>query len=79
MNIAEAVGAPRVHSQWLPDAIIVEPESLTDSVQLDLQSRGHTITPYNWGHIGSANGIQINDDGYLGGPDPRRENATVGY
>lgn len=79
MDIYEAVAAPRVHSQWLPDVIITEPDAISNSVRKELESRGHKIIPYKWGYIGSANGILINEDGYYGAPDPRGENTAVGY
>ena len=79
MNIQDAVSVSRVHSQWLPDAIIVEPRSLSKDVELNLISRGHVIQPYRWGTIGNANGIMVGVSGYYGGADPRGENAAVGY
>ena len=79
MNIAEAVATARFHSQWLPDEIMVEPETISDLTKQELESRGHTLVPYKWGRIGSANGIQINDGIYFSGADPRHENAVVGY
>ena len=80
MNIADAVAAPRFHSQWLPDEIMVEPNTISDSVKQNLETRGHTIVPYRWGYIGSANGILIVDDLlYYGGADPRHENFSIGY
>ncbi|MFC1527785.1 gamma-glutamyltransferase [Candidatus Neomarinimicrobiota bacterium] len=79
MDIAGAVSVPRVHSQWLPDVIMTEPEAISDSVREIIISRGHKIMPYKWGHIGSANGILINENGYYGGTDPRRENSAIGY
>lgn len=79
MDIYEAVAAPRVHSQWLPDVIITEPDAISNSVRKELESRGHKIIPYKLGYIGSANGILINEDRYYGAPDPRNENSAVGY
>ncbi len=79
MDIYEAVSAPRTHSQWLPDVIMIEPRAISDAVLNKLASRGHKIVPYKWGYIGSANSILINKDGYHGGPDPRQENSAVGY
>ncbi|MEE9117779.1 MAG: gamma-glutamyltransferase [Calditrichia bacterium] len=77
MTITDAVSAPRTHSQWLPDVIMTEPEALSDSVQKELESRGHKIIARKY--IGSANGILIKADGYYGGPDPRWENSAIGY
>ena len=79
MDIQEAVSVPRVHSQWLPDAIIVEERSLSKDVEQNLINRGHTIQPYRWSTIGQANGIMIGEKGFYGGADPRGENATEGY
>ena len=79
MDIQEAVSVPRVHSQWLPDAIIVEQRSLSKDVEQNLINRGHTIRSYRWSTIGQANGIMIGENGFYGGADPRGENATEGY
>ncbi len=79
MDIQEAVSVPRVHSQWLPDAIIVEQRSLSKDVEQNLINRGHIIRSYRWGTIGQANGIMIGEKGFYGGADPRGENATEGY
>ena len=79
MDIQEAVSVPRVHSQWLPDAIIVEQRSLSKDVEQNLINRGHTIRLYRWSTIGQANGIMIGEKGFYGGADPRGENATEGY
>ena len=79
MDIQEAVSVPRVHSQWLPDAIIVEERSLSKDVEQNLINRGHIIRSYRWGTIGQANGIMIGEKGFYGGADPRGENATEGY
>ena len=79
MDIQEADSVSRVHSQWLPDAIIVEPRSLSKDVEINLISRGHLIQPYRWITIGQANGIMVGVNGYYGGADPRGENAAAGY
>ena len=79
MDILEAVLSPRVHSQWLPDQITIEKDALTDLVISELEERGHMIKLDKDGMIGSVNGILIDESGYWGGPDPRRENSAVGY
>jgi gamma-glutamyltranspeptidase/glutathione hydrolase len=43
MNIQDAVIAPRVHSQWLPDELVIEPLSLSTDVINNLTLKGHTI------------------------------------
>lgn len=42
MNLQEAVDFPRMHQQWVPDELYLEPEYSTD-VQTALQSRGHHV------------------------------------
>jgi gamma-glutamyltranspeptidase / glutathione hydrolase len=77
MTIAEAVAAPRVHDQWLPDQVFVEP-GIPDAVVAALQARGDKVVaqpPFT-----SANSIAITPDGFAGAADPRRGGAAaVGY
>ena len=40
----EAVDAPRIHHQWLPDVLYAEPYALSPDTAALLQARGHTIT-----------------------------------
>lgn len=77
MNIAEAVAAPRVHHQWLPDALVVEQGLSPDTVKL-LLDRGHRVQPGRTS--GSANSIMVTKAGLEGASDPRqRGTAAVGY
>tara|TARA_B100000700_G_scaffold128199_1_gene143587 strand:- start:2489 stop:4165 length:1677 start_codon:yes stop_codon:yes gene_type:complete len=77
MSIKEAVSLPRVHSQWLPDAIYVEENSLNNDAKDLLIYKGHTILPYM--NIGNVNAILINGSIYTGYGDPRTENIASGY
>jgi gamma-glutamyltranspeptidase / glutathione hydrolase len=78
MNVQEAVSAPRVHSQWLPDVINVEPRALQPDVIERLEAMGHTISPR--GAWGSANSILINTRGKWGAADPRTGTShAAGY
>ena len=79
MDIKEAVSSPRFHSQWLPDVIMMEPRGLSKDVINNLKLRGHSLIPYNWGYIGEANGILINENGFFGGGDVRGETSAIGY
>ncbi len=40
----EAVDAPRIHHQWLPDTLYAEPFALSPDTAALLRERGHTIT-----------------------------------
>lgn len=41
MNVQQAVDAPRVHEQWYPDLVYVEPGLLTPAVQARLEAMGY--------------------------------------
>lgn len=50
MTIQEAVNAPRIHHQWLPDQITVEPFALSPDTQALLEAMGHKIVIQSeWG------------------------------
>ena len=53
-TVAEAVAAPRIHHQWLPDRITHE-ETLDDAALEGLRAKGHELK--SWGRIGHANCI----------------------
>ena len=78
MDIKEAVCSARFHSQWLPDVIQFEPNSLTKDVRINLESKGHKLFPRS-GFIGEANGILITEDGFYGGGDCRGQTSAIGY
>ena len=41
MNMQQAVNAPRMHHQWYPDSIFVEPGLLTEQVKSELTTMGY--------------------------------------
>jgi gamma-glutamyltranspeptidase/glutathione hydrolase len=43
MNAREAVDAPRLHHQWLPDVATFERDALPDSTVARLRAMGHTV------------------------------------
>ena len=74
MNIAEAVNAPRIHHQWLPDAIDIERGISADTVAL-LVARGHRFTPRP--AFGSANSILVTPEGLTGAGDTRQRGTLA--
>ena len=80
MDIQQAVDAPRVHHQWLPDEIRYEPFGLVPDVTKALQHLGHKLTDKP-DYIGDAHAIMIEDQTglRLGASDPRRNGKAVGY
>ncbi|GAA6621252.1 gamma-glutamyltransferase [Scytonema sp. NUACC26] len=78
MDAGSAVSAPRIHHQWLPDELKVEPLGLDALTITELQRRGHKIQQTApWGNI---NTIIVAPDGTLeGAADPRGEGSAKGY
>jgi gamma-glutamyltranspeptidase/glutathione hydrolase len=77
MNIAEAVAAPRIHHQWLPDEVVAERGLSPDTIRL-LEARGHNIVVGRT--FGSANSILATPDGLTGAADPRQRGTLAeGY
>jgi len=48
-NIQQAVNAPRLHNQWLPDVTIVQPGYLTPHVRKQLKAMGHHFKTASFG------------------------------
>ncbi len=44
MPLAQAVSAPRIHHQWLPDVVVVEPFGLDAASAAALETKGHVLT-----------------------------------
>jgi gamma-glutamyltranspeptidase/glutathione hydrolase len=80
MDIQEAIDAPRIHHQWLPDEIVYEPFGLSADTQRALVARGHKLItkPH---YMGDAQGIMIEAKTgmRLGASDSRAEGVPVGY
>jgi gamma-glutamyltranspeptidase/glutathione hydrolase len=66
MTIQEAVNAPRIHHQWLPDQITVEPFALSPDTRALLEAMGHKIVVQSeWG---AAEAILIGLDAAAASP-----------
>jgi gamma-glutamyltranspeptidase/glutathione hydrolase len=79
MNIQQALDAPRVHHQWLPDEIMYEPSGFSPDTLSILTSYGHKLTdrPSN---VASMTGIMVDEKGVrLGAIDSRSDGKAVGY
>jgi gamma-glutamyltranspeptidase/glutathione hydrolase len=77
MPIGKAVSAPRVHQQWQPPQVFVEPGFAPEVLEV-LAKRGHEIVPTL--PQTSANSIEITADGYVGAADRRtRGSLAAGF
>ncbi len=92
MDLQEAIDAPRIHHQWLPDRVLMEPHALSPDTLKLLAGMGYTVgIDPNWTIWGEAAGIlvggknlkQIEAGGgahYYGAIDSRATaGAAIGY
>jgi gamma-glutamyltranspeptidase/glutathione hydrolase len=71
LDAKEIVKIPRFHHQYLPDEVQFEPAALSESVQEDLQGRGHVLKPLSEPY-GNLNLILLHKRGWLeAAADPR--------
>ena len=83
MNIREAIEAPRIHHQWMPDSIFYEQGALKPELKQELIEMGYRF----WNDsaevriIGIAEGIMIDQRNKIiyGASDPRGGGLAVGY
>ncbi len=83
MNIREAIEAPRIHHQWIPDSIYYEPRSITDDVRIKLEAMGYNFVDEEAEQriLGIAEGIMIDHKNKIiyGADDPRGGGLAAGY
>ncbi|MGB6229908.1 MAG: gamma-glutamyltransferase, partial [Litorimonas sp.] len=75
MNIADALNRPRIHHQWLPDVVILEPGISPDTVRA-LEEMGHLFPCGEDGAVqrstlGLVNSVGREGDWFVGAADPR--------
>ena len=81
MNIQQAIDAPRIHHQWLPDELVWEPYGLSGDTQQALAKRRHKLAARPR-YMGDAQGIMIEEKTgiRLGATDPRgSDGLAAGY
>jgi gamma-glutamyltranspeptidase/glutathione hydrolase len=74
MDIAHAVSEPRLHNQWMPDQVYVEP-SFAPTLVDALKAYGDKVVPMR--PFTSANSIMITPQGIMGAADPRSHGALA--
>ncbi|HLP17655.1 MAG TPA: gamma-glutamyltransferase [Bacteroidota bacterium] len=80
MNIREAIEAPRIHHQWLPDTLYYERHSFSADTRTKLRQMGHVMQERR-GTQGLVEGIVITPgEGVIeGASDPRGYGVAAGY
>ncbi|HET9864469.1 MAG TPA: gamma-glutamyltransferase [Steroidobacteraceae bacterium] len=88
MDIQEAVDAPRIHQQWLPDTTFVEARALSPDTRRILESMGHKLTvPQRENHVAAIligapalDAPPVGRNRFYGALDPRRNTGlALGY
>jgi gamma-glutamyltranspeptidase/glutathione hydrolase len=78
MNAQDAVDAPRLHHQWQPDKLYLEPGISPDTIAL-LQSRGYDVD-HSPGLVLARVEMILNSGSWLeGGSDGRASGKAAGY
>jgi gamma-glutamyltranspeptidase/glutathione hydrolase len=77
MSLEDAVAAPRMHHQALPDLIRVERGGFSEATLDALRRRGHTVQ--EGGTSGDIEAIIRDGDGWKGVTDPRYGGGGAGY
>lgn len=80
MNIQQAIDAPRLHQQWLPDEIVFEPYGLSTDTRRAMEKLGHVFAE-NPSYVASATGIMIEEKTGVkfGAIDSRSDGEAIGY
>jgi gamma-glutamyltranspeptidase / glutathione hydrolase len=79
MNVQEAIDAPRINHQWLPDVILHEPFGLSSDTAEALRALGHRVEERPAGEWSRAHGIAYKDGMLEGGSDRRKpDGAAIG-
>jgi gamma-glutamyltranspeptidase/glutathione hydrolase len=76
MALKDAVDAPRIHHQWLPDTLAAEPSALSAETVKSLTKMGYQVVPLEpWGTGNAAEAIGIGPAGMLHGASDSRAPA----
>ncbi len=78
LDVARAVSRGRIHHQWLPDEVWVDPDGLDPATRAALEQRGHTFVPKaGWG---DAEAVMVDPITGLrtAASDPRNEGQPAG-
>ena len=76
LDAQAAIAAPRIHDQWFPDLLGVEPEIGADAIA-GLGKLGHKTKTFP--HIGTVNLLVRSAAGIEAAAEPRSPSGPAGY
>lgn len=79
MNIQQAIDAPRVHHQWLPDEIRTEPFGLSPDTSRLLEAFGHKLNVQGYNAQATGIAVEAKTGVRLGAIDSRGDGEAIGY
>jgi gamma-glutamyltranspeptidase/glutathione hydrolase len=81
MPIQDAIDAPRMDHEWMPDLLRLEKESITEELIESLKAMGHTMKESSRWRQGDAHSILIDPITglYYGAADKRSQGSAIGY
>jgi gamma-glutamyltranspeptidase/glutathione hydrolase len=77
MSLPDAMAAPRLHHQGLPDSLRVEAGGFTPAVLDSLRAMGYSVGIN--GASGTCTAVMRAPGGWVGVVDPRATGGAVGY
>lgn len=78
MSLAEAMHAPRIHHNALPDSVATEPDALTPLVHSQLEAMGYHFNAVPE-YMATVSAIRVTPHGLEGVTDPRLPSRAAGY
>jgi gamma-glutamyltranspeptidase/glutathione hydrolase len=78
MSLAQAVAAPRIHHNGLPDVVDWEPRGTEPAVRSGLTAMGHVLSERP-GYLADVNAIRATPRGLEGVSDPRAAGGASGW
>ena len=78
MSPEEALKQPRIHHQWFPDRLMIEP-SVPANVQAELRRLGHTIEVVPSMGVSQILARSQGTDSFVGAADPRADGKASGW